>query len=669
MKTTHDLSQLNWNLAGWMPHLWEFQPVAELGQAADAQVVCPARVPGSVQYALRAAGLLPDWNVGLNARLCEWVEHRQWMYETILPDEWFVPGRQYHLNCLGLDYSGRVLLNGQAVGTFCGTHVPHVFDVTPHLSEKHNVLRIVFDPPPRWLGQFGHTSQMTEWKVRFNYTWDWVPRLVQIGIWDAVHLAESNGQEIAEFRCTGDADPDAETGILHAQGQLHARPGDRVRVALAAPGSRTIIREETVPATHFNRQGLTWRNLPVELWWPNLAGDRPLYEVRCSLQNQDGMVQDSVVRRTGFRHISWQPCEGAPEAADPWICVVNGRPTFLQGVNFPPILPNFADATEERYRKLLTLYRDLGMNVLRINACGYLEQEVFYDLCDELGLLVWQEFPLTSSGVDNVPPSDAASILAVGDIARSFIVRRQHHPSLLLWSGGNELVDKEMHPFGTEHPMLAHLQQVAQAEDPTRRFIPASPSGPRFGADAKEFGQGLHWDVHGPWKVEGSWDAFEAYYAADDALFRSEIGAPGAAPAEVIRRYAGDCNPSPINTSNPFWHNPIGWWLEDKAFAAEHGRAPESLEEYVAWSQARQARALTIAVGSCKARFPRCGGAILWCGHDCFPCPTNTSIVDFHGEPKPAALALAEIYHAQPSAGRGTPSSPPPLRPSQEHRA
>jgi beta-mannosidase len=185
---------------------------------------------------------------------------------------------------------------------------------------------------------------------------------------------------------------------------------------------------------------------------------------------------------------------------------------------------------------------------------------------------------------------------------------------------------------------------VVAAEDPTRRFIPTSPSGPRFSADAKEFGQGLHWDVHGPWKVEGDLKSFAEYYAADDALFRSEIGAPGAAPAALIRAYAGNCDPMPVNMTNPLWHNPIGWWLEDKAFAAEHGRAPASLEEYVAWSQARQAQALTIAVGACKARFPRCGGAILWCGHDCFPCPTNTSIVDFHGEPKPAALALAAIY-------------------------
>jgi beta-mannosidase len=423
-------------------------------------------------------------------------------------------------------------------------------------------------------------------------------------------------------------------------------------VAIKLVQGETVIREERVRAGQFNAQGVSWQNLPVELWWPNLAGEQGgsetaplhLYTVHCTLLDAADKTLDAAVRRVGFRYVEWRSCAGAPESADPWLCVVNGQAIFLQGVNFPPVLPNFADATEADYRKRLQLYRDLGMNVLRINACGFLEKEVFYDLCDELGLFVWQEFPLTSSGVENIPPADEQSAREMCEIARSFIVRRQHHPSLLLWSGGNELIDLHMRPLGTGHPMLAALQQVAAAEDPGRRFIPASPSGPRFGADAKEFGQGLHWDVHGPWKPEGDLAAWAAYWQADDALFRSEIGSPSAAPAALIRAYAGDCALLPIAADNPLWRYPVAWWLEEKQFAVEHGRPPASVEEYVAWSQERQAQALTIAVGACKARFPRCGGAILWCGHDCFPCPTNTSIVDFHGEPKPAALALAKIY-------------------------
>jgi beta-mannosidase len=638
----YDLSQLEWKLAGWIPHLWEFQPITQLDEARDAKVVCPAKVPGSVQYSLKLAGLLPDWNVGLEAQKCEWVENRQWMYETVLPDSWIDERFEYRLDCLGLDYSGTVFLNGQTVATFCGTHVPHTFDLTPHLVEGHNVLRIVFDPPPRWLGQFGYTSKMTEWKVRFNYTWDWMPRLVQIGIWDSITLAKTDGHEIEEFRCVADFKVSEGTGILRSIGRVSFSEGAVVRITLLQ--GDTVIRAEQTPAAKFNAEGMLWQDLPVELWWPNLEGEQPLYKVQCTLLDAKGGTQDTTDRQVGFRNITWAPCEGAPEAADPWICVVNGRPIFLQGVNFPPILPNFADATEQDYQKRLQLYRDLGMNVLRINACGFLEKACFYELCDEMGLLVWQEFPLTSSGVDNIPPADEKSIQGVSNIARSFIKRRQNHPSLLLWSGGNELIDHDWRPIDTSHPMLGALERIVTEEDPTRRFIPASPSGPKFGADPEAFGQGLHWDVHGPWSLESDLESWTQYWQADDALFRSEIGSPGAAPAEIIHAYLGDCHAMPIRATNPYWRRPVAWWLEDQRFEAEHGRPPSSVEEYVSWSQQRQAEALVIAVKACKDRFPRCGGAILWCGHDCFPCATNTSIIDFHGNPKPAALALEKVY-------------------------
>ncbi len=643
MKTIYDLSQVDWTLSGWTPFLWQFQPSLESSASPDALVSVPAKVPGSVQKALLDAGLLPDWNVGLNARACEWVENRQWLFETTLPDAWVEPGKNYRLECQGLDYSGWVYLNGALVGEFCGTHVPHLFDLTSHLVAQNNILRIAFDLPPRWLGQFGYTSHMRQWKTRFNYTWDWQPRLVQIGIWDSIRMVATDGLEISSLTCTSDADPAAGKGSLHARVKLVAPPGATVVVTLERQGA--ILHQEKLSAAALTTAGgLDWEGLEVELWWPNREGTQPLYNFEIKLQGRDGAEIDHTMRRVGFRHIAWQPCQDAPPGADPWICLVNGRPVFLQGVNFPPVRPNFADVTPEDYRQRLELYKELGMNTFRLNACGFLETEIFYNLCDEMGFLVWQEFPLTSSGVENMPPNDPESIEAVAQIAASYISRRQHHPSLLLWSGGNELVDLNLHPLDNGHPMLKRLESVAHKLDPSRRFIPTSPSGPRFGGAAAEFGLGLNWDVHGEWKPEGTLDEWEAYWQADDALFRSEIGAPGCGPVELIRKYKGDCQELPIASSNPLWNNPIAWWLQAAQFEAELGHAPASLEEYAAWSQDRQARALVIAVNACKQRFPRCGGALLWMGHDTFPCPTNTAIIDFEGQPKPAALALRDIY-------------------------
>ncbi len=659
MKEVHDLGALAWKVSPFIPWFWQFQQFKRLEDSPEAQAI-PVRVPGSVQQALREAGLLPDWNVGQASRACEWVENRHWMYEVSLPDAWCAaavrgetpgsttaaasPGRPtVRLACECLDYKGWVFLNGKPAGEFCGTHVPWRFDLTPHLAAQGNVLRIVFDLPPRWLGQFGHTSRMQEWKVRFNYTWDWTPRLVQVGIAGPIALEVTDGAEIDGLRCVTDAELSggSVTGLLRVSGRVPLGSGT-VHVALGRNG--TLLRSEDVAAARFTSAGVLWTGLPVEAWQPNGNGAQPLYLLRVELRDENGARQDAVERRVGFRRVEWRPCEGAPAAADPWLCVVNGTPTFLQGVNYPPVRSLWADVTREEHRKRLALYRDLGMNILRINACQFLESSDFYELCDEMGIMVWQEMPLTSSGVDNTPPSDAASIDAVCAIARSSVARRQHHPSLVLWSGGNELMDHAMKPHDVSHPMLGALQRVFQEEDPSRRYIPTSPSGPRSAVEEPSIGKGLHWDVHGPWKPKADIGGWKAFWTTADALFYSEIGSPGASPAAVIRKYAGELQTTPVTARNPLYCLTVSWWTEDAQFEAERGHPPATLEDYVAWSQARQAEALSVAVGACKARFPRCGGVILWCGHDCFPCAVNTSIVDFEGVPKPAALALARIY-------------------------
>ena len=651
MKRNYDLSSLQWTVEGYTPYLWLFERLyggmGNSGRCIDVPPV-PAQVPGSVQGALRQAGILPDWNIGINSRDCEWVEHRHWMYRTRLPDAWLDQQASFRLECLGLDYSGWVYVNHREAATFKGTHLPHVFDITPYLDDADNVLEIVFDLPPRWLGQFGYTSQMREWKTRFNYTWDWVPRIVQIGIWDTISLVAVEGSEISSLRCTTDADPQKATGSLKLRGAITAGEGRVVRVSLENAGG--LIRRGEVTVLEFE-QGIHWDDLPVKLWWPNLEGEQPLYTVTCVLLDKKGGEQDRLEHRIGFKHVEWVPCEGAPARADPWVCVVNGRPVFLQGVNFAPLSANFADLRRADYEQRLQQYQEMGLNLFRINACQFLERQWFYDLCDEFGLMVWQEFPLTSSGLDNWPPEDEDSINAVAEIARSFIVRRRHHVSLLLWSGGNELQgDLEDHKYGMgkpcdlNHPMLKRLQEVAQALDPGHRYIPTSPSGPRAGANPAEFGKGYHWDVHGGAALSKLEDA-EKYWAADDALFRSEVYCSGASPVDLIKKYAGKFNVFPPTSDNPYWTRLTTWWIDWNRLVPIYGREPRDLGEYVEWSQALQAKMLGLEMKACKDRFPRCGGILLWSGHDTFPLTINSSLIDFDGHLKPSAFAVAHVWH------------------------
>jgi len=213
---------------------------------------------------------------------------------------------------------------------------------------------------------------------------------------------------------------------------------------------------------------------------------------------------------------------------------------------------------------------------------------------------------------------------------------------MLMWCGGNELQTSADGsagigtPLTVEHPMLGCFAQICAEEDPQTRYLPSSSSGPTFVADEKDFGKGVHWDVHGPWRIES-----ESYWQNDDALFRSETGAPGASSMEILNAYYPNCDLLPVTEDNPYWRRCF-WWIDEAGFVEAMGRKPASIDEYVVWSQEHQAVALTRALVASRNRFPAIGGLILWMGHDSFPCMANTSILDFHGNPKPAAIKLQQ---------------------------
>jgi beta-mannosidase len=220
-KTVHDLSELPWTLSGCVPFFEKFAQTADIRKMDIAEVgPIPAPVPGSVQMALLKAGVIKDWNFGLNARENEWVENRDWIYQVSIPDEWIRDGQEIRLHCAGLDYAGEILLNGQTVRLFEGSFTPYSADLKPFLKPSGNLLSIRFAPPPRWLGQFGYTSRMKEWKPRFNYSWDWTSRIVQTGIWDAVKLEVIRGAEIGQLRCVTDADLPSGKGKLDLSGSV-----------------------------------------------------------------------------------------------------------------------------------------------------------------------------------------------------------------------------------------------------------------------------------------------------------------------------------------------------------------------------------------------------------------------------------------------------------------
>jgi beta-mannosidase len=632
-----DLSQSSWTLACHRPFIWMFDH-----SERTPEFSIPARVPGSNLTALRDAKIIEDWNAGINSRNCEWAEHRHWEFHTelaALPADMPVT-----LEAEGLDYSGWILVDYKIVATFQGTLIRHRFDLTEKLGDgKAHRLSIVFDEAPREQGQIGYSSRSHIFKPRFAYSWDWVPRIVPTGIWDSLRLVTGKiaGEVVRVQTILND---DHESGRLSVV--VNAADAANVHITL---GEQSWDREVEAGESTIDL------DLPkVDLWWPNDQGPQNVYAISVEIDGQKRFEST-----TGFKHVRWLPCEGAKPTAAPWICEVNGKKIFLQGVNWTPISPDYASVTREQYENLIDLYKQMGANLLRVWGGAFLEKEIFYELCDRAGILVWQEFPLSSSGVENAAPTDPAVIETLCTIATDYIRRRGHHACKLVWCGGNELFGKAasndpVHatptggpPHDLSHPAIAAMAKVVEREDPGTRFLPTSSSGPRFSFDPKERGQGLHEDTHGPWNWQGDFASWREYWEANDSLFCSEFGFPSTSPLDILEKYRGNCDLWPPTRDNIYWMHSASWWLPKrymndlKDLGAEDG-----IKKLVELTQSTQAQMLSTAVQIMKSRFPACGGILIWMGHDCFPCPTNTSIIDFLGRPKPAYHVLTKVFRS-----------------------
>jgi len=646
-----NMGDLDWTLWGYRPNTWRmnFDFNRLTGSWAEYQDI-PIEVPGSVHKALKHQGIIPDWNIGLNYIQNEWIENRHWLIGTRIPDDWITQKENWVLHCKGLDYKGLLMVNGKEVGRFNNAFIPYSFNISPFLKEKNNTLVFIFECPPEHLGQIGYTSLIKDWKPRFNFGWDWVPRIVQTGIWDEVWLQSGlKNQVLHQLEISPEAAKDRDEGSLFIKinGELEVN-FKRLTVSLMDDSGKFVL-DETVPVSKILK-GNSWSNLNVKRWYPNGWGNPSLYLLRLIFYDNDGKILFKEERRLGFKHVEWLPCRGAPKDADPWICSINNRPVFLQGVNWTPIRPNFADLKKTDYQKLLNTYKNLGINTIRIWGGGFPEKIWLYELCDELGILIWQDFPLSSSGLDNYPPTDSITIAGIRQIVQHYINRLKNHVSILLWCGGNELYERgDKAPVGLDHPLIAAIEKVVKQNDPGRRFLTGTPSGPSIYSHPEQFGKGIHWDTHGPWKLpfstsKRSMDEVREFWKQNDSFFFSEVGVPGAMSAQMIEKYRGTYPALPASLENPIWRT-VNWWNEwDEYVSQWSSEEVVLLENYVSWSQKRQTEGLGIALKNSKEKFPACGGFLVWMGHDCFPCLINTSIIDFEGNPKPVAERLSQIW-------------------------
>ncbi|MBE0698817.1 MAG: hypothetical protein IH586_18005, partial [Anaerolineaceae bacterium] len=323
---------------------------------------------------------------------------------------------------------------------------------------------------------------------------------------------------------------------------------------------------------------------------------------------------------------------------------VNGRKIYINGWNWVPMDVLYGVERAEKRERLLRLAREANVNLLRVWGGGLIEKKIFYDLCDRLGILVWQEFIQSSSGIDNVPSTDPAYIDLLLGTAEQAIIQRRNHPSLGVWSGGNELHETAQRLCDTSHPALAALKGALDRLDPGRHWVATSPAGGEFGFCVPSDGAQAArlQDVHGPWEYQGL-RAQYTLYNQGRSLLHSEFGVEGLTNRRALDAVIPLASQVPVSLENPLWKHLGFWWVKEQAWAEIFDPLAD-VETTRRATQFLQADGLRYAVEADRRRQFVNAGTMPWQFNEPYPMAACTSAVDYFAEPKPVYYTVARAY-------------------------
>lgn len=643
----YSLSQMTWELKGF----WPWVPVKGTSMEIGNELLgvtewMLATVPGGVHYDLYRAGWIDNPYQDMNSLQCEWVENRWWVYRTCF--EWKDLYLQTdtvatELICQGLDYEALIYWNGQYLGEHIGMYEPAVFDITEQLQQSERVeLLIVLKHPPDEMGQIGKTSATFTQKSRFNYKWDFSTRLINIGIWDDIVLQSYHHYSLQDIQVqTGLTEQDE--GWINIAGEIKQHGTNEqavhIEIAILDPvGTQVVQLKYDLTATDptFDIQSLI---VDPQLWYPNGYGDQPLYTIEIKLLQQNS-VCDLHQCRIGIRQMEYVSNEGSPTDALPYTVRINGRKIYIRGANITPLDHLYGNVNDRRYEWLIHLAKEANMNMLRIWGGGIIEKSILYELCDIHGIMIWQEFIQSSSGIDNTPSQRPEFLDLLQRNAISALKRRRNHTSLTIWSGGNELMSAPNIPSTYDDHNLALLQQLVQQYDPQRMFLPTSASGP---VQYITHEKGVSHDVHGHWKYEGNPQHYVLYGEADH-LFHSEFGVDGLSHVRSLHKFLSEPYRQPTSMEDSLVWRHHGEWWDTYSRDSELFGSLDTLESFVDCSQWIQAEGLRFILDSNRSRQFNNSGSLVWQLNEPWPNVTCTNLVDYYNEVKMAYYWVKEAY-------------------------
>ena len=635
------------------PALFPLAPLSWEFFEPRSQQWLAAQVPGCVHLDLRRHDLIPDPFYGSNELGLQWIEREDWHYRAafdLRADAPLLAQDVVDLVADGLDTLAILTLNDQEVARTENMFTTYRFPVKHLLRPGRNELAITFGNPLAYIEARRQPDDYPEWndpvggcarirKEQCSFGWDWGPRFATAGVYRDIRLEGWSGVRLEHVAVRQEHGDGGRSVTLHVAPVCEYAPdapaGDRAAEAIAC---RLLLDGRVVTQGEGGEIAVP----DPRLWWPNGHGAQPLYTLEVDLlAGPGGPAVASWTRRIGLRTVVLD--RHADEFGESFQFVVNGKPVFAKGANWIPAHSYVSAVTHADYDDLLTSAADVHMNMIRIWGGGIYESEEFYDLCDEKGLLVWQDFMFACA---LYPGTDAFAALVATE-AKCQVRRLAHRACLALWCGNNEIEQMPKEIGKTPERAAAYerifydvLPAAVAAGDGVTPYWPSSPHTPlgwQHGSSGDERrGDSHFWEVwHGRAPVKK--------YEEKHFRFCSEFGMQSYSSPEVAETF---CPPEEFNIFSPAMENHqknSGGNATIAYYLSRLYRFPKDYATLAYLSQLNQAYCLKVGIEHFRRSMPRTMGALYWQINDCWPVFSWSSI-EFGGKWKALHHAAKRFF-------------------------
>ena len=627
-------------------------------KVADDSLWNKAEVPGTVHTDLLNLKIIEDPFYRLNEHDLQWIDKKNWIYRSQFNIQEDVL-QQQHIVLLfdGIDTYGKIFLNGTLILETDNMFRNYEVDVKPLLKAGENTMYIHFDSPIQKgiekhdalnytipvsdndlakIGEVEGEKQVSIFtrKAGYHFGWDWGPRLVTSGIWRPISLETWNSFKIKDLYIQQKSiEPDTARLTASLEWEWDTKT-EKATVELFVNDTLNQTMEIR-PKVGNNSLNIPFSIANPKKWWPNGMGDQVLYKIRAKI-TADGLY-DEVSHRRGLRTV--ELVREPDSIGTSFYFKVNGHPVFMKGANYIPQDVFLTRPDSTNYKHIIKSAKEANMNMLRVWGGGIYENDMFYDLCDEMGLMVWQDFMFACA----MFPGDKSFLKNVQQEAIDNVKKLRNHTSIALWCGNNEILSawenwgwkeevienqsqKVADTIWRAYDAIFHgiLPEVVGKYDGQRAYWPSSP-GSDFGEkESLEKGDAHYWMV---------WWGKQPFNEYKQAIprFMSEYGFQSFPSFSSVSKYAlpEDYDVySEVMTSHQ--RSSIGNETIEE-YMLRHYKNPKDFESFLYVSQLLQSHGIKMGIEAHRRNRERCMGSLYWQINDCWPVASWSSI-DYYGQ-------------------------------------